>query len=57
MSNIHPTNIISDSAKIGKNVSIGAYNVIEDDVIIADNVSIGNFNTIGQYTELSLIHI
>lgn len=53
MSNIHPTNIISDSAKIGKNVSIGAYNVIEDDVIIADNVSIGNFNTIGQYTEIA----
>ena len=53
MGNIHPTNIIADSAKIGKNVSIGAYNVIEDDVIIADNVSIGNFNTIGQYTEIA----
>ena len=53
MSNIHPTNIIADSAQIGKNVSIGAYNVIEDDVIIEDNVSIGNFNTIGQYTEIA----
>ena len=40
MSNIHPTNIIADSAKIGKNVNIGAYNVIEDNVIIGDNVTI-----------------
>ena len=49
MSNIHPTNIIADSAKIGSNVTIGAYNVIEDNVIIGDNVTIGNFNTIAQY--------
>ena len=52
MNSIHPTNIIANSAKIGKNVTIGAYNVIEDDVIIGDNVTIGNFNTIGQYTEI-----
>ena len=52
MSNIHPTNIIADSAKIGNNVTIGAYNVIEQDVVIGDNVTIGNFNTIGQYTEI-----
>ena len=52
MSNIHQTNIIADSAKIGKNVNIGAYNVIEDNVIIGDNVTIGNFNTIGEHTEI-----
>ncbi len=52
MSNIHPTNIIADSAKIGKNVNIGAYNVIEENVTIGDNVTIGNFNTIAQYTEI-----
>tara|TARA_B100000427_G_scaffold32985_1_gene24046 strand:+ start:111 stop:881 length:771 start_codon:yes stop_codon:yes gene_type:complete len=52
MSNIHPTNIIADSAKIGSNVTIGAYNVIEDNVIIGDNVTIGNFNTIAQYAEI-----
>ncbi|HJO21766.1 MAG TPA: acyl-ACP--UDP-N-acetylglucosamine O-acyltransferase [Candidatus Marinimicrobia bacterium] len=52
MSNIHPTNIIADSAKVGKNVTIGAYNVIEDNVILGDNVTIGNFNTIGEYTEI-----
>ena len=52
MNNIHPTNIIADSAKIGKNVTIGAYNVIEDNVILGDNVTIGNFNTIGEHTEI-----
>jgi|TARA_B110000914_G_scaffold136637_1_gene119532 UDP-N-acetylglucosamine acyltransferase len=60
MNKIHPTNIISDSAKIGNNVTIGAYNVIEDDVVIGNNVTIGNFNTIGQYTEIgdesSIVH-
>ncbi len=52
MSNIHSTNIIADSVKIGKNVTIGAYNVIADDVVLGDNVTIGNFNTIGEYTEI-----
>lgn len=49
---IHKTNIISSSAKIGNNVTIGAYNVIEDNVIIGDNVNIGNFNTISEFTEI-----
>ncbi|MCI0665579.1 MAG: UDP-3-O-(3-hydroxymyristoyl)glucosamine N-acyltransferase [Acidobacteria bacterium] len=37
---IHPSAIISPSAKIGVNVSIGPYSVIEDNVVIGDNVSI-----------------
>ena len=37
---IHPSAIISPSADIGENVSIGPYSVIGDDVIIGDNVSI-----------------
>lgn len=49
---IHKTNIISETAKIGKNVNIGAYNVIEDNVIIGNNVNIGNFNTISEFTEI-----
>ena len=49
---IHKTNIISSSAKIGNNVTIGAYNVIEENVIIGDNVTIGNFNTISKFTEI-----
>ena len=49
---IHKTNIISSSAKIGNNVTIGAYNVIEENVMIGDNVTIGNFNTISKFTEI-----
>ena len=49
---IHKTNVISSTAKIGNNVSIGAFNVIEDNVIIGDNVNIGNFNTISEFTEI-----
>src|SRR6266508_672353 len=37
---IHPSAIISPSADIGENVSIGPYSVIGDDVVIGDNVSI-----------------
>lgn len=40
MSMIHPTAIISDKAKIGKNAKIGPYVVIYDDVVIGDNVDI-----------------
>jgi UDP-3-O-[3-hydroxymyristoyl] glucosamine N-acyltransferase len=34
---VHPTAVISASAKIGANAHIGAYVVIEDDVVIGDN--------------------
>lgn len=37
---IHPTAIISEKAKIGKNAKIGPNVVIYDDVIIGDNVDI-----------------
>ena len=37
---IHPTAVISSSAKLGANVSVGAYTVIEDDVTIGDNTVI-----------------
>ncbi len=36
----HPTAIVSDKAKIGKNVKIGHYSIIEDDVEIGDNTEI-----------------
>lgn len=38
---IHPTAIISEKAKIGKNVNIGPFVVIYDDVEIGDACSIG----------------
>jgi UDP-N-acetylglucosamine acyltransferase len=37
---IHKTAIVSQKAKIGENVSIGAFSIIEDDVIIGDNTEI-----------------
>jgi UDP-N-acetylglucosamine acyltransferase len=38
--NFHPTAIVSDKAKIGENVKIGAFSIIEDDVEIGDNTEI-----------------
>jgi UDP-N-acetylglucosamine acyltransferase len=52
---IHPSAIISDSASIGANVSIGPYCVIGDNVSIGDNstlkshVVIDGHTTIGEY--------
>jgi acyl-[acyl carrier protein]--UDP-N-acetylglucosamine O-acyltransferase len=40
------TSIISDKAKIGKNVTIGHFCIINDDAEIADNVTIGNYTII-----------
>ncbi|MBR4355677.1 MAG: UDP-3-O-(3-hydroxymyristoyl)glucosamine N-acyltransferase [Elusimicrobiaceae bacterium] len=37
---IHPTAVISPNAKLGANVSVGAYTVIEDGVTIGDNTVI-----------------
>ncbi len=51
--NIHPTAIVSEKAKIGENVSIGAFSIIEDDVLIDNDtqihahVLIANGTTIG----------
>lgn len=48
--NIHPTAIVSNSAQLGKNVSIGAYSIIEDDVIIGDSTAIRSHCVIGAGT-------
>ncbi len=45
---IHPTAIISPKAKLGTNVSVGAYTVIEDGVTIGDNTVIFAQCFIGQ---------
>ncbi len=39
---IHPTALIDPGARIGRNVSIGAYTVIEDNVSIDDDSEIGH---------------
>jgi UDP-N-acetylglucosamine acyltransferase len=38
----HPTAIVSEKAKIGNNVKIGAYSIVEDDVEIGDNTILRN---------------
>lgn len=42
MLNIHSTAIVSQKAKLGNNVSVGAFSVIHDDVEIGDNTSISS---------------
>lgn len=46
MVNIHPTAIISSKAKLGENVSVGAFSVIHDDVEIGDNTFITSHSVI-----------
>lgn len=45
---IHPTAIVSDKAKIGGNVTIGANVIVYDDVEIGNNVIIGPGSYIGE---------
>jgi UDP-N-acetylglucosamine acyltransferase len=39
---IHPTAIISPSAELGRNVSVGPYSIIGDDVILHDDVRVAS---------------
>ena len=52
MSLIHPTAIIEDGAKIGDNVTIGAYSVIRKDVTIGNNTTIGSHTLIEGITTI-----
>ena len=49
---IHPTAIISDSATIGKNVSIGPYCVINDNVTIGDDCELKSHVIIDGHTTI-----
>ena len=48
LGNIHPTAIISDSAKLGANVSIGAQCIVYDNVEIGDNTIVGPNSILGE---------
>jgi acetyltransferase-like isoleucine patch superfamily enzyme len=50
-STIHPTAIISPSAKLGEAVSIGAYSIVYDNAIIGDNCVIEPYCEIGYPTK------
>ena len=47
-SGVNETAYVDSKAKIGKNVTIGAFSVIETGVIIGDNSNIGSHTIIGQ---------
>ena len=46
MQNIHKTAIIEDGAKIGANVSIGAFTIIGSKVVIGDDTTVGSHTLI-----------
>lgn len=50
---IHKTAIVSEKAKIGFNVSIGAFSIIHDNVEIGDNTVIENYCEIAYPTKLA----
>lgn len=50
---IHETAIVSPHAKIGSNVSIGAFSIIYDNVFIGDNTDIDAYCEIGYPSSLS----
>ncbi len=52
MQNIHPTAVISPEAKLGKNVSVGAYSIIESDTIIGDGCVIDAHVKIAAHTRI-----
>lgn len=45
---IHQTALIDSTAKIGKNVSVGAFTIVEAKAEIGDNTSIGHHTVIGE---------
>jgi UDP-N-acetylglucosamine acyltransferase len=57
--NIHPTAIISDKARLGENLTVGAYAIIEPDTAIGDHTEIRAHAIIKRFTALghsNLIH-
>lgn len=49
---IHPTAVVYDGAKIGKNVVIGPYCIVEDNVVIGDNCYLDAHVKIARYTTI-----
>lgn len=51
-SNIHPTAIIEEGAKIGENVTIEPYAIVKENVILEDNVTIKSHVYLDGYTTI-----
>lgn len=52
MSEIHPTAIIADGARLGANVSIGAYSTVGPEVVLGDNVALHSHVVVSGRTEI-----
>jgi UDP-N-acetylglucosamine acyltransferase len=52
MSQIHPTAIVDSRARIGANVTIGAYTIVDGDVEIGENTSIGHHCVVTGHTKI-----
>ena len=52
MSEIHPTAIIEDGAKLGENVAIGPYSVVGPDVELGDGVTLYSHVVVGGRTRI-----
>ncbi|MGE5548205.1 MAG: acyltransferase [Solirubrobacterales bacterium] len=50
---IHPTALVSPKARLGKDVTIGAFTIIHDDVVIGEGSTIGSHCEIGYPTPLA----
>jgi len=49
---VHPTAVISSSARLGQNVKIGPYSVVGDDVVLGDNVELVSHVSVVGRTEI-----
>lgn len=50
---IHPTAIVSSDARLGEDVTVGAYSIIHDNVTIGENSTIESYCEIGYPTKLA----
>jgi len=51
-SNIHPTAVITEGAKLGKNVKVGPYCIVGSEVVLHDNVELKSHVVIEGITEI-----
>ena len=45
---IHPTAIVAASARVGRNVTIGAHSIVYDNVVLGDDTFVGSHCTLGE---------
>jgi UDP-3-O-[3-hydroxymyristoyl] glucosamine N-acyltransferase len=51
---VHPTAVISTTARLGKGVAVGPYVVIEENVMVGEGTEIGAFSFVGRESRLGM---